>query len=114
MRVKNILATDKEKKKKGDEKKKAGKISEEENNPGIRGNTNAHRKASQGYHHEDNQQLIRAGAILRLATLEAAASRLWRRSDSRLSARRHASSSSCAPLSSRGHLPMFSAAVTQS
>ena len=64
---------------------------------------------------EINQQLIRAGAILRLAALKAAASRLWRRSDSRLSAHRHASSSSCAPFSTpRCHLPMSFAAVTQS
>ena len=74
MRLRNILAQDK---KGGDEKKKAGKkVSKEEKNPGIRGNTDAHRRASQGYHHRENQQLIRAGAILRLATLEAAASRL--------------------------------------
>ena len=57
-------------------RKRQEKISEEEKNPGIRGNTDAHQKASQGYHHGDNQQLIRAGAVLRLATLEAAASRL--------------------------------------
>ena len=52
------------------------KISKEEKNTDIRGNTDAHWKASQGYHHGDNQQLVRAGAILRLAALEAAASRL--------------------------------------
>ena len=63
--------TKKETKRKGQEK-----ISKEEKNPGIRGNTDAHRKASQGYHHGDNQQLIRAGAVLRMAILEAVASRL--------------------------------------
>ena len=56
--------------------KRQEKISKEENKPGIRGDTDAHRKASQGYHHGNNQQLIRAGAVLRLATLEAVASRL--------------------------------------
>ena len=67
----------KKNKEEGDENKKA-KISEEEKNPGIRGNTDAHRKASQGYHHGDNQQPIQVGAIaiLRLAALEAAFSRL--------------------------------------
>ena len=42
----------------GDGKKEAGKnkkykISKEEKSPGIRGNTDAHWKASQGYHHGD-------------------------------------------------------------
>ena len=81
MTLRNILATEKEKENKeegeeeGDEKKKAGKISKKKRIRHQR-KSDAHRKASQGYHHGDNQQLIRAGAILRLATLEAAASRL--------------------------------------
>ena len=66
----------KTKTKKETERKMQEKISKEEKNLGIRGNTDAHRKASQGYWHGDNQQLIRAGAILRLATLGAVASRL--------------------------------------
>ena len=41
--------------KKETERKRQEKISREEKNPGFRGNTDAHWKASQGYHHGDNQ-----------------------------------------------------------
>ena len=60
----------------GADKKEAGnKMSKKKRIRASEEMTDAHRKAWQGYHHGDNQQLIRAGAILRWAALKAAASR---------------------------------------
>ena len=54
MSLRSILATEKKAKKQRRRRrreKRQENISKGEKNPGIRGNTDAHRKASQGYHH---------------------------------------------------------------